>query len=250
MVKKIGNLFPFKSQTLSEAIEEIKTLTRDQAEVAYAKGTDEQFEQKELKLGPWSSYSMIHDPKHLAFTLARYKFCAKMLEGKNSVIEVGPGDGIGLPIIAQAVDQVYAIDWDDRLVSGNIERLKDISNIQHMCLDINEDDIQLANVDAAITVDVIEHLDPEKEYEFMRRIVKCLSPDGILITGTPNLTASQYASPRSRAQHINLHDHETLREMTEEFCRNVFSFGMNDEILHCGYGPMCHYLFTVGCGIK
>jgi hypothetical protein len=26
---------------------------------------------------------------------------------------------------------------------------------------------------------------------------------------------------------------------------NVFMFGMNDETLHTGYGPMCHYRLAV-----
>ena len=34
-----------------------------------------------------------NDPKHLSFTLARYKFCAKLLDGKNTALEVGCGDG-------------------------------------------------------------------------------------------------------------------------------------------------------------
>jgi hypothetical protein len=27
-------------------------------------------------------------------------------------------------------------------------------------------------------------------------------------------------------------------------------FGMNDEVLHTGYGPMCHYLWSVAVGKK
>jgi len=219
------------------------------AEEAYHLGTDYQFKNEELSLGPWTSYSLLHDPKHLVFTLSRYKFCAKMLEGRASVLEVGPGDGIGLPILAQAVSKVYAVDWDQRLIDGNKRRLKDFANIEHITVDLNKQDINV-QVDAAITVDVIEHIEADKEDMFMRRIVRCLHPDGVLITGTPNITASPYASPRSEAQHINLKSMKTLKETTQRYCRNVFMFGMNDEVLHTGYAPMCHYIWSIGVGIR
>ncbi len=220
------------------------------AEEAYAEGTDDQFKTEEFRLGEWSSYSMLNDPKHLCFTLSRYKFAAKMLYGRETCLEVGPGDGIGLPILAQAVGSVYAVDWDGRLVQGNMKRLKEIKNITHMCYDLNKEDIPLANIDAALTIDVIEHIDPENEDQFMRRILKTLHPDAILITGTPNITAAKYASSRSNAQHINLHSHDTLRKLTEKYCTNVFMFSMNDEVLHTGFPDMSHYIWSIGAGIK
>lgn len=216
---------------------------------AYALGTDYQFETDELKVGPWTSYSILNDPKHLVFTLARYKFCAKLLEGRESVLEVGPGDGIGLPIIAQAVKRVVAVDWDERLIEGNKRRLEGFKNIEHLCIDLNEEKLDV-KVDAAMTIDVIEHLENQFEDTFMRAMLRCLHPDGVLITGTPNITASPYASPRSEAQHINLKSMKTLREMTEKYCKNVFMFGMNDEVLHTGYAPMCHYIWSLGVGIR
>jgi 2-polyprenyl-3-methyl-5-hydroxy-6-metoxy-1,4-benzoquinol methylase len=219
------------------------------AEDAYRLGTDYQFDTDELRLGPWSSYSLLNDPKHLAFVLSRYKFVAKMLQGRSAVLEVGPGDGIGLPIVAQAVGKVYAIDWDSRLIDGNRRRLASIRNIEHMCIDLNKADIDL-KVDAAYTVDVIEHLAPASEDLFLRRMARCLGPDGVLITGTPNITASPYASPRSEVQHINLKSMESLEAMTCRYCKNVFMFGMNDEVLHTGYAPMCHYIWSLGVGIR
>jgi 2-polyprenyl-3-methyl-5-hydroxy-6-metoxy-1,4-benzoquinol methylase len=229
------------------------TMTRDvktaSAEERYKLGTDYQFDTSEMVLGPWTSYSLRHDPKHIVFVLARYKFCAKMLEGRASALEVGPGDGIGLPILAQAVGKVYAVDWDPRLTEGNRQRLKDFPNIEHLTVDLNKSDIAVS-VDAAVTIDVIEHIEPQTEDLFMRRIVRCLHPDGVLLTGTPNVTASSYASPRSEVQHINLKSMETLREMTERYCRNVFMFGMNDEVLHTGYAPLCHYIWSLGVGIR
>jgi len=218
------------------------------AEKAYHEGTDYQFKTEELKMGPWTSYSLINDPKHMCFVLARYKFCAKMLEGKEKVMEVGSGDGFGLPIIAQAVKKVYACDWDKRLLDGTAKRLKHLKNIEYLHIDLNKNSPKVL-VDGIFLIDVIEHLDPRKEKIFLNNIVKCLKPRGVLILGTPNITASEHATPRSRVQHINLKSNKSLRELMEKYFENVFMFGMNDEVLHTGYGPMCHYIWAVGAGL-
>src|SRR4051794_1673174 len=89
----------------------------------YDKGVEMLYAAEEIPLGPWTSYSLLNDPKHMCFVLSRYKFVAKMLQGKKDVMEVGVGDAIGLPIVAQAVGHMYAVDWDNRLLEGNARRL-------------------------------------------------------------------------------------------------------------------------------
>lgn len=216
---------------------------------AYHEGTDYQFDTRELTLGPWTSYSLIHDPKHMCFVLSRYKFCAKMLEGKNTVMEVGSGDGFGLPIIAQAVKKVYAVDWDERLLEGNAQRLSHLKNVTYIKNDLNKSSPDIF-VDAAFSIDVLEHLEPTTEDKFLKNIIKCLKPQGIMITGTPNISAAQHATSRSQVQHINLKSMTSLKELMEKYFENVFMFGMNDEVLHTGYGPMCHYIWSIGVGVK
>ena len=67
-----------------------------------------------VTLGPASSNSLRHDPKHLAFVLARYKFCAKMLEGKAAVMDIGCGDAFGLPILTtrwRSLPEMFPTDY-------------------------------------------------------------------------------------------------------------------------------------------
>lgn len=218
------------------------------AKIAYKEGTDYQFNTRELRLGPWTSYSLINDPKHMCFVLSRYKFCAKMLEGKNTVMEIGSGDGFGLPIVAQTAKKVYAVDWDKRLLDGNANRLKHLKNVEYLHVDFNKGAPNI-KVDGIFLIDVIEHLEKKTEKAFLDNIVKCLKPSGVLIIGTPNITASEHATPRSKVQHINLKSMRTLRELMEKYFMNVFMFGMNDEVLHTGYAPMCHYIWAVGTGL-
>lgn len=224
-------------------------MTNKSAKDHYKEGTDYQFETPELSLGPWTSYSLISDPKHMCFVLARYKFCAKMLEGKKTIMEVGGGDGFGLPLIAQSAELVYVVDWDQRLLDGNARRLAHLKNVTYLHADLNEA-APAIQVEAVFMIDVIEHLEPSREDAFMKNVLRCLKTGGVLIVGTPNVTASQYASPRSQVQHINLKSMQTLRELTERYFTNVFMFGMNDEVLHTGYAPMCHYIWSIGVGVR
>lgn len=223
--------------------------TPKSAEEAYREGTDYQFDQQELALGPWTSYSLVHDPKHMAFVLARYKFVAKMLDGKQRVFEVGSGDGFGLPIVAQHVGRVYCIDWDERLLEGNKRRLSHLTNVEYLKMDLNQEQ-PAVKADAIYSIDVLEHIEPEKETAFIENMVRCLTPDGVLITGTPSVTASAHQSPRSLVQHINLKSMKSLRELMQRYFENVFMFGQNDEVVHTGYAPMCHYIWSVAAGRK
>ena len=215
----------------------------------HVEATDEQFRTEEALLGPWTSYSLRNDPKHMAFVLARYKFCAKMLAGKESVLEVGCGDAFGTPIVAQEVKTLRCLDWEERNIVGNRRRLSHLTNVT---FDIADVSVSQPNgiYDAIFNIDVIEHLEPEFEKPFMENMVNCLQEQGIMIIGTPNESASQFATYRSDHQHINLKSATTLKELSDRYFHNTFVFSMNDEIVHTGYYPMAHYLFAVGVGKK
>jgi hypothetical protein len=47
---------------------------------------------------------------------------------------------------------------------------------------------------------------------------------------------------------VNLKTHKELRELGLKHFHNVFMFGMNDEVVHTGYGPMCHFLWALCVG--
>lgn len=225
-----------------------KKLAKDRE--VYHSGSDIQFQHEEIALGAPSSYSLLHDPKHLAFVLSRYKFCAKMLAGKKSVMEIGSGDGIGLPIVAKEVKELHCVDWDERHQESIDRRLRPhFKNIELYHHDMNKKPLDV-RVDAVYMIDVIEHIDPRKERAFMKNILHSLDENGVMITGTPNITASQYASDVSNAQHINLKSMESLKKLMEKYFNNVFMFGMNDEVLHTGYSPMCHYIWSLSVGKK
>lgn len=211
----------------------------------YKEETESAFDNPEVAIGPWTSYNLMRDPKHNLFVLSRYKFCAKMLEGKDFVIEIGCGDGFGIPIMAQAVKRLLCIDWDERNLEGCARRLKHLKNVSYQKIDLNRETVSL-QADALFSADVIEHIDPKHEDRFMTNLCSLMKKESVLITGTPNIHAESYASKNSKMLHINLKNPKTLRELTLRYFKHEFSFGMNDEVLHTGFGPMCHYLWSIG----
>lgn len=223
--------------------------TNKPADTLFRELTESFFDTPEISLGPFTSYSLMHDPKHLAFVLSRYKFVMKMLEGTERVMEVGSGDGIGLPLVASVVKHLYAVDWDNRFLDGNRRRLAHLNNVSYLMANLNVESPKL-DVNAVYWVDVIEHLDAESEATVLENIVRCLPDNGVLITGTPNRLAHQYASPLSKALHINLKTMEELRTLMQRYFQNVFMFGMNDEVVHTGHNPMCHYLWSLAVGVR
>jgi hypothetical protein len=72
-----------------------------------------------------------------------------------------------------------------------------------------------------------------------------LNAKGIFIVGMPSLESQKYASAASKEGHINCKSGDDLRDLCRKYYRQVFMFGMNDEVLHTGYFPMCQYLIAL-----
>jgi len=79
----------------------------------------------------------------------------------------------------------------------------------------------------------------------MANIDASLKQDGVFIVGMPSLESQQYSSEAAKAGHINCQTGQNLQTLCKLYFKNVFMFGMNDEVLHTGFFPMCQYLFAM-----
>lgn len=207
-------------------------------------------------LGPVNRATLTRDPRHLGFMLARYKFVAKMLEGKSHVCEVGCHEALGTLIVAKEVQHVHAVDvMQDVIEFCQNEYAPHAPNISFQAADVISSlppspTSPDGTYEAIYLLDVLEHVDPDQEGVFLRNLCKRLGAHGVMIVGLPSLESQAYASPVSASQHINCKTREGLRETMGYLFENVFLFSMNDEVLHTGFGPMSQYLFAVGVSVR
>jgi 2-polyprenyl-3-methyl-5-hydroxy-6-metoxy-1,4-benzoquinol methylase len=185
------------------------------------------------------------DPRHLLFTLSRYKFVAKTLSGRKHVLEVGCADAFGTRLVQQEVERVTATDFDQTFVDDVLRRMDPTWTFECRQHDLLAGPFP-GSFDAAYAMDVIEHIPAAQEDIFVGNIVRSLTPEGILILGSPSLESQVYASPPSKAGHVNCKSGKALRALMERFFHNVFVFSMNDEVIHTGFAPMAHYLIAIG----
>jgi hypothetical protein len=189
------------------------------------------------------------DPRCLAFLLARYKFVAKMLNGRHDVGEVGCGDAFGARIVLQEVDKVSVYDPDRIFIEDVRARHDDRWPLQSHIHDIIESPLPRRH-DGLFSLDQIEYLAPRDEHAYIANLRGSLTPDGVLIIGTPSLESQPYASPLNRAEPRNCKSGQELKVLLQQYFTTVVVFSMNDEVVHTGFHPMAQYLFAMCTGPK
>ncbi|MBD5781401.1 class I SAM-dependent methyltransferase [Pelagicoccus sp. NFK12] len=201
----------------------------------------------EITLGPYYTYNLRHTPRRLLFTLSYYKFAAKMIGENQSIVELGCGEAMGSPILSEFSSRYLGIDFDEESIAWAKRNFEDekrqfkASNFVGTCE---------GTFDAVASLDVIEHIEPERDALYWETVVAHLAPGGTAVIGTPSLNSQKYASAVSKAGHINVYDHTRMLETANKHFRKVLLFSANDEVVHTGYYPMAHYLIAVCIGPK
>jgi len=201
------------------------------------------------QLGLMTNQVWQDDPRRLGILLARYKFVSKMLAGKKSALEVGCGDAFGARVVQQEVPDVTVSDIDPTFIADIESRNSKEWPLKTLLHDAARAKVP-GNYDAVYSLDVLEHIDEKDEDTFLANVSAPLPADGVLIIGMPSIQSQAYASPASKAGHINCKDAAGLRRLLQKHFANVFIFSMNDEVVHTGFYPMAHYLLALCCGPK
>lgn len=200
-------------------------------------------------LGLMTNQAWHDDPKHLLFTLSRYKFVAKMLSGAGKVLEVGCADAFGTRVVRQSVQQLTATDFDPVFIETNQKRKETRWPVEYCVHDMLAGPLA-RDFDAAYALDVIEHIQKADEDRFVANMAASLTPHGVCILGSPSLESQPYASPQSKEGHVNCKSAPEFKALMNRHFHNVFMFSMNDEVVHTGFHPMAHYLFALCCHRK
>lgn len=209
--------------------------------------TTKLFSNHAYTFGPHWSFNFRNDPKRLGFVLSRYKFSSKMLGKRKSILELGCSDGIGTTILAENTEAYMGVDLDRPALEAAKGNLHDPRFI------FKHDDFMgktYGEFDGVVSLDVVEHILPEFEKIYFETVYANLSENGICVIGTPNITSAPYASKASQLGHVNMFTQDRLVETMKRYFHQVFPFGMNDEMMHTGFGSMAHYILCVGCHKK
>jgi 2-polyprenyl-3-methyl-5-hydroxy-6-metoxy-1,4-benzoquinol methylase len=184
------------------------------------------------------------DPRRLVFTLSRYKFVAKLISGRQNVLEVGCGDAFASRIVKQEVQNLTVIDFDPIFVADIQARSDSKWPMQSAVHDMLAGPYA-GNFDAIYSLDVLEHIEQKNEAQFVENIIYSLSFNGVMIVGMPSLESQTYASIQSKLGHVNCKTGQDLASLFKRYFHNVFLFSMNDEVVHTGFTPLAHYVIAV-----
>ena len=135
-------------------------------ETQYQRSIDLLKESGLTPLGLMTNQAWQDDPKHLLFTLSRYKFVAKMLAERNHVLEVGCADAFGTRIVRQAVAKLTATDFDPVFVADVNARMDAKWKFDCRVHDMLAGPYP-GSFDGAYALDVIEHINPSDEVMLM-----------------------------------------------------------------------------------
>ena len=232
----------------------------DTAEARQWSGVRDMLGDETIRLGHHWSFNIRNDPKRFPFVLSRYKLAAKMaspqLGPPRSVLELGCSEGLGTPILAEFAENYHGLDLDQGAVDTAA------ANWAGDGVTFGTEDFlgrTFTNpktgrsgraFDSVVSLDVIEHIQPDAEPRYWQSVTDNLADDGVAVIGTPNETSDQYASPMSKAGHVNLFSARRLLDTARRHFHQTLFFGLNDEVVHTGYAPMCHYLMVVGFNPK
>jgi 2-polyprenyl-3-methyl-5-hydroxy-6-metoxy-1,4-benzoquinol methylase len=218
-------------------------------EAQYQRSLDLQKQGGLTPMGLMTNQAWQDDPKHLLFTLSRYKFVAKILAGRKHALEVGCADAFGTRIVLQSVGRLTAIDFDPVFVADVHARMDPRWKFECKVHDMLSGPYP-GKYDAVYALDVLEHINLGAESLFIENMMGSLTENGLLLLGTPSLQSQAYAGPQSKAGHVNCKDEPGLRALLDRHFHNVFVFSMNDEVVHTGFYAMAHYLIAFACGRK
>jgi 2-polyprenyl-3-methyl-5-hydroxy-6-metoxy-1,4-benzoquinol methylase len=204
--------------------------------------------QKQYELGRYTSYLFYKTPRRWLHSLSYYKFAAKMIGKGKKVLDFGCSEGLGTYLLSQECGFAKGIDFDEEAIATaqNNFQGKNIEFVQEDFLQTSSKD----SWDAITSFDVIEHIMPDRANLFFERIQEKVSPHGITIIGTPSAISQEFASPISKAGHVNIYTPERLEATMRNYFTHVFLFAAHDEVVHTGFLPLAHYLIAVGCKKK
>lgn len=155
-------------------------------------------------------------PEEHLWTVMHHHYVQRVVDlvkqsAAKRVLEVGCGDGWNCGQLVKAGLQVVGIDWSHNAIA-HAQRL--VPQARFYCGDLRDSafwDMMSEPFDAAIFVEVLEHIPPTDCVQSLRAITACIKRGGRLILTTPSVN-----HPNTNPQHYRHFDQPTLRELIDQ----------------------------------
>jgi ubiquinone/menaquinone biosynthesis C-methylase UbiE len=112
-----------------------------------------------------------------------YEFALTKLSSEDNLLEVGCGEGYGTKMISSNVKKIVGLDVDSDLIVYATEKYSS-ENCIYQYYDGKKIPFDNNTFDAAISFQVIEHIEDDRNY--VSEVNRVLKPSGIFILTTPN----------------------------------------------------------------
>lgn len=182
-------------------------------------------------------HESFHGTQTVQRHLARYKWAASHLAGVKRLLHAGCGSGYGDFVLASKVGSIVSVDkckeaieyaeWMRRATSPSCP-------IDYAVADLAKLEGIDGLFDAAVCIEVIEHLTEDEQGQFMAQLKRVLVPTGRLLITTP------LKSPDGQKM-TEFHQHEFTATEFESFLRRHFKNVVFDDPVLYGI-PMAFML--------
>jgi ubiquinone/menaquinone biosynthesis C-methylase UbiE len=183
------------------------------------RGTIDSFENR-LPARPRKKWDSIEQYIEFLRHFTAYKHAKTFAEGR-SVLEIGCGTGYGSNYLKQFVSDITAIDVSRKCTTYCHIKYKkrELNFIQASGLDIPLKD---NSVGAAVSFQVIEHIEPEKVRKYLSEIKRVLKNEGVFIVSTPNkkLRLLPFQKPRN-PEHKKEYNYMEFKKTLSNVFENV-----------------------------
>jgi len=158
----------------------------------------------------------------IAQGMARYKFAAQLCKGAV-LLDVGCGEGYGIPDLVRFAHQVIAIDRLAHVVQHAATKYP-TNRAQFLAMDAADLGFRGCSFDSVTSFEVIEHV---TDYQrFLQEISRVLRPSGVFIVSTPN---NPDGCPSTNPYHVHEFQVSELRSVLYRFFTEVQLYGQNEQ---------------------
>jgi 2-polyprenyl-3-methyl-5-hydroxy-6-metoxy-1,4-benzoquinol methylase len=188
----------------------------------------EQFNIPRVTLGPLSTTKIFQNPQWYPLALTRYKFLAKMIGPKKTILELGCEDGPGIPILAEQAHHYTANDSNSEYITFlNETWYEDKYHFNHS--DPLKD--SFTNIDALVCLDV-HHKLSNKHFPLLKsKLQNEVSPHSLVIFG------SSTQDPKTHA----------LKELLNDTFHTILPFHMSGNTIQAGEEKNSNYTLYTCC---